>query len=154
MDLITNRTAADVERYQYLKNKGFDNLTDAEKAEWLSNMKGAYNYSDLNRVEAAVLYVADRLREYGYHLTIETHGEWSMGDVPTLADMTKYLANVKAIRTAFATLSTTPQVPDNMHHLSYQKANNIEQIIFDVDYLITNMMNSMFYSNDLISGEV
>lgn len=154
MNLITNRTAADVERFLTLKNKGFDNLTDAEKTEWLSDMKGAYNYSDLNRVEAALLYVAERLREYGYHLTLETHGTWSMGDIPTLADMTKYLDNVRAIRTAFATLSTTPQVPESMQHLSYQKANDIEQIIFDVDYLITNMINSMFYSNDLISGEV
>ena len=70
MNLITDRTAADVERYLTLRNKGFANLTATEKSEWLSNMKGAYNYTDLNRVEDAVQYVAGKLRERGQNVEI------------------------------------------------------------------------------------
>ena len=76
MNLITDRTAADVERYLTLRNKGFANLTQAERTEWLAPMKGAYNYTDLNRVEEAVIYVADKLRERGYAVEIGAAKTW------------------------------------------------------------------------------
>lgn len=154
MNLITDRTAADVERYLTLRNKGFANLTVAEKTEWLSNMKGAYNYTDLNRVEEAVSYVADKLRERGYSVEIGTIKTWTMSTVPTMADMNRYLNNIRAIRSAFATLSTTPQAPTSITGFTYKEANDIEQIIFDVNKLLENMMSVWFFSGDLYSGEV
>lgn len=154
MNLITDRSAADVERYLTLRNKGFANLTAAEKTEWLSNMKGAYNYTDLNRVEEAVQYVAEKLRERGYRVDIGTAKTWTMSDLPTMADMNRYLDNVRVIRGAFATLSTTPQVPMSIAGLTYKEANDIEQIIFDVNKLLENMINVWFFSGDLYSGEV
>lgn len=154
MNLITDRTAADVERYLTLRNKGFANLTAAEKTEWLSNMKGAYNYTDLNRVEEAVQYLADKLRERGYRVDIGTIKTWTMSSLPTMADMNRYLDNVRVIRNAFATLSTTPQVPASISGLTYKEANDIEQIIYDVNKLLENMMSVWFFSGDLYSGEV
>ena len=154
MNLITDRTAADVERYLTLRNKGFANLTAAEKTEWLAPMKGAYNYTDLNRVEEAVQYVADKLRDRGYRVEIEAIKTWTMNSLPTMADMNRYLANVKVIRNAFATLITTPQVPASIVGLTYKEANDIEQIIYDVNKLLENMMSVWFFSGDLYSGEV
>ena len=154
MNLITDRTAADVERYLTLRNKGFENLTAAEKTEWLAPMKGAYNYTDLNRVEEAVQYLADKLRERGYRVDIGAIKTWTMSSLPTMADMNRYLNNVKVIRSAFATLSTTPQVPTSIVGLTYKEANDIEQIIFDVNRLLENMISVWFFSGDLYSGEV
>ena len=154
MKLITDRTAADVERYLTLRNKGFANLTAAEKTEWLSNMKGAYNYTDLNRVEEAVGYVADKLRERGYRVDITAGKTWTMTSLPTLSDMNTYLNNIKVIRSAFATLSTTPQAPSTIKGFTYKEANAIEQILIDVDQLLENMMSAWFFSGDLFSGEV
>ena len=154
MNLITDRTAADVERYLTLRNKGFANLTAAEKTEWLSNMKGAYNYTDLNRVEEAVGYVADKLRERGYRVDITAGKTWTMTSLPTLSDMNTYLNNIKVIRSAFATLSTTPQAPSTIKGFTYKEANAIEQILIDVDQLLENMMSAWFFSGDLFSGEV
>ena len=54
MAFITNRTQGDVARRQALEQKGIANMTDTELAEWLAPSKGAYNYTDLNRVEEAV----------------------------------------------------------------------------------------------------
>ena len=59
--LITDRTAADVARVEELATKGFAAMTADERAEWLGGMKGAYNASDLNRVGAALNYLAARL---------------------------------------------------------------------------------------------
>lgn len=154
MNLITDRTAADVERYLTLRNKGFANLTAAERTEWLSPMKGAYNYTDLNRVEDAVGYVADKLRERGYRVDISAKKTWTMTSLPTLSDMNTYLNNIKAIRSAFATLSTTPQAPSTIKGFTYKEANAIEQILIDVDQLLENMMSAWFFSGDLFSGEV
>lgn len=60
-NLITDRTQADVERVKALAAKGFAAMTAAERAEWLTGMKGAYNASDLNRVGTALNYLAGRL---------------------------------------------------------------------------------------------
>lgn len=154
MNLITDRTISDVDRYLALKNKGFANLTEAEKAEWLSPMKGAYNYTDLNRVESAVQYLAEKLREYGYRADIGEVKTWSMDSLPTLADMTRYLKNVGVIREAFSTLKTTPYVASSMKEFTYKEANDIEQILFDVNKLLENMVSVWSYSGDLFSGEV
>lgn len=154
MNLITDRTAADVERYLTLRNKGFANLTAAERAEWLAPMKGAYNFTDLNRVEEAVQFLAEKLRDRGYRVDISEAKVWTMSSLPTLADMNRYLDNVRVIRSAFATLGTTPQVPTSASGLTYKEANDIEQIIFDVNKLLDNMMSVWFFSGDLYSGEV
>ncbi len=154
MNLITDRTAADVERYLTLRNKGFANLTSDERTEWLSPMKGAYNFTDLNRVESAVDYVAGRLRERGYRVEIGAVKTWTMDNLPTLADMNRYLNNIAVIRSAFATLSTTPKAPTSIKGFTYREANDIEQILIDVDQLLENMMNVWFFSGDLYSGEV
>lgn len=155
MNLIMDRTSTDVEHYLTLRNKGFANLTDKEKAEWFSHMKGAYNYSDLNRVEEAVEYVTGRLREYGYHPTVgEIKKTWKHDSIPTLADMNRYLANIKAIRSAFSTMTTTPQAPTSMKNFTFKEANDIERILYDVDRLITNMISVWYFSGDLYSGEV
>lgn len=154
MNLIADRTAADVERYLTLRSKGFANLTASEKTEWLSDLKGAYNYTDLNRVEGAVQYIASRLREHGYRADIGEVKTWSMDSLPTLADMNRYLDNVRVIRSAFTALNTTPQTPASIVGFTYKEANEIEQILFDVNRLLENMISVWHFSGDLYSGEV
>ena len=67
MNLIYDRTAEDVERALALAKKAeAGTLTDVEKTEWLAGMKGCYNATDMNRVEAAVKTLAAELRKYGY----------------------------------------------------------------------------------------
>lgn len=75
--LITDRTAADVKRVQYLASlwdsarrrwKG----TPAEYAEWRSEQKGAYNAKDLNRVTLAASYLLTKLAEAGYLVPKDT----------------------------------------------------------------------------------
>lgn len=83
--------------------------------------KGAYNYSDLNRVERAVREIADELG-----LTVTTRTNWSVWDVPTAEDMQRYLDNVNLIR---ETCHSTLFLPDNMGKLTYNTANTIEEIL-------------------------
>lgn len=67
--LITDRTQSDVDRVKYLAQritKG--TATDAERAEYLTDLKGAYNASDLNRVTSAMEYLKRLYDHYGYHV--------------------------------------------------------------------------------------
>lgn len=163
LNLITDRTAQDVYRWQELKGKGWANMTDSERAEWAGDPvalstpaapRGAYNYTDLNRVEQAVDYLAQLLRELGYKVERLYTREWTANDVPTASDMTRYLLNVKQIREAFTILRTTPEAPTSMNRLNFDGANAIEQILADVDFLVHGMVASFAYSGDIFGGEM
>lgn len=66
--LITDRSQSDVDGLLSLMAKGAENWTDEEKSEFnLARNKGAYNYTDLNRVISAMDDINDRLVRYGYN---------------------------------------------------------------------------------------
>ena len=182
--LVTNRTQADVLRLQELTEKGIENMTSEELAEWRGHdvgylldanedflidssgaillvvtkpgtgHKGAYNAADLNRVGAAVAYVSGRLLECGTSVDVLPKQDWSESDTPTSSQMERYRSDVAALRDALAAMPTTPQVPATMEGLTWSGANAIEKILQDTDILITNLKASWFFSSDLFSGEV
>ena len=154
LSLITDRTQADVDRVRQLAQKGFGTMTADEKTEWLNGLKGAYNASDLNRVGAAVAYVAGRLNGYGYAVTVNPKQDWTGSDIPTAGQMAAYLRDVAALRGTIAVMASTPPTPDSANGLTWQEANDIEQIILDVDELLTRMAAAWFYSGELYAGEV
>lgn len=155
LNLITDRTQADVERVAYLTGKvSAGTATAAELAEWQSDLKGAYNASDLNRVGAAVAYVAGRLKGYGYIVSVSPRQDWQVTDIPTPESMTAYLADVAALRAALTVAADTPEVPEDMEQLTWKEANDIEKILVDVDELLTRMAAAWFYSGELYAGEV
>lgn len=156
MELITDRTLADVSRWLTLRDKGYARMTEEERAEWDSGMKGAYNATDLNRVGEALNYLRDRLAAARYISSTEfiAKTDWTETDIPTPQQITDYLRYVSIIREALARFATTPPVPEYSGGLDYQEANNIEQILVDVDRLITNMQAHRYYCGELFSGEV
>jgi hypothetical protein len=156
--LITDRTAADYQRWEYLRDKGFENMTEAERAEWLAdNMKGAYHKGDLNRVGEALNYLRDRLAEANY-ITYQTDftakTNWTITSIPTAADLTYYLKCVSNIREAMAQFESTPPAPTDTGALSIDEANNIEKILIDVETLINNMLAARLYCGDVYAGEI
>lgn len=155
LNLITDRTQADVDRVAQLAARvSAGTATDAEKTEWATDLKGAYNASDLNRVGAAVAYVAGRLNGYGYYVSVSPKQDWTANDIPTAGQMATYIQDVAALRGAIAVMDSTPPTPESASGLTWQEANNIEQIILDVDELLTRMAAAWFYSGDLFSGEL
>lgn len=149
--LITDRSAADVQYVSGLALKTHK-MTDAELAEWLSGLKGAYNASDLNRVEGAVLYVIERLQIAGWYVKLDTKTGWKFSDFPTVAEMDRYLSNIRKLRAALPT--GLPVVPADADRLTYNEANDIERLLEMLDAAVTNIMANVFYSNELYSGEV
>lgn len=130
--LIIDRTAADV-------SSGTD--------------KGYYNATDLNRVGAAVKYIAERFSGYGYAVSVSPKADWSESDTPTASQMETYRGNIASLRAVIAVMAATPKTPETMRALDYVKANDIERILQDLDTLITNMEQAWFFSGDLYAGE-
>ena len=154
LSLITDRTAQDVERWRYLHTKGWDAMSEAEREEWQTSLKGAYNYTDMNRVESAVQFIADRFLDLGYYVAPEVKMIWSVSDHPTKADMDRYFANIALLRSILTVLPTTPKAPTTEKKLDYQVANDIEQILTDVDRLISSVKQGWYYAGDVFTGEI
>ena len=131
--LVTDRAAADVDA---------------------GNEKGTYNAIDLNRVGAAMNYVADRLKAQGYDPHISPKTDWMDGAWVTPSDEAVYLGDLAELRKQFALYETTPEVPPDLEKLNYIEANSIEQILADIDALLTNIAAGWLYSGEIYSGEV
>lgn len=156
-NLITDRTAADVAAFVHLRDKGWDNMTDAEREQWTAGMKGAYNASDLNRVCNALNYMRDILVDAGYLSGREffLKADWTTGEVITAQFFSEYISAVETVRGALAQFSTTPQTPADVGSLDYKDANDIEKILidmYDISQLLTQTKN--IYCGELYGGEI
>lgn len=185
--LITDRAQTDADRVAALALMDYESMTDSERAEWNSDLKGAYNASDLNRVESAVAYLAEalrvlpiELREYAENFdvgwdkyfdvpygsdaySVTTKENWTIKDVPTPADMERYLANVVKLRNALKFASDA--LPQTMNDLRWQGANAIESALKNLDaaivlfkentqIMIVNTAGAWAYSGEVFMGEV
>ena len=92
-NLIIDRTINDYLRFIELRDKGVKNMTASELEEWQTNLKGAYNISDINRVSEVLNYLRDRLVETGYMTGKEfsMRTDWKETEIPVAEDLTNYL---------------------------------------------------------------
>lgn len=154
IQLITDRTRADVDKVVSLSAKGLAVMTPQEREEYLTLLKGSYNSSDLNRVGSAMKGLESLFNECGYLVSVNPKTDWTQEDEPTREQMSQYLYCVSILRRALTVKADTPIVPDDMEGLTYQEANNIEKILQDVEFLLKNSLAAVFYSGDIYSGEV
>ena len=163
--LVTDRTAADVARWAALRDKGLAGMTAAELAEWLGGMRGAYNAADLNRVGAAIRYVADRLGTAGHRVEVSPRTDWTVRDIPTAAELRAYLAQLDALRGTLDRVLDAyraeaqyelPETPGDMDRMTYREANDIERIVKAIHDQLQYMENHFYWycSGDLYAGEV
>lgn len=149
LSLITDRTAADVQRVLDLLARQMD---PEEKLTWLDGMKGAYNYTDLNRVEYFVGLVSERMKLVGWNLQPVIKLDWSISDLPTASDMRRYLNNIRLLRSALP--AGIPDAPSDMDNFTYTEANTIELILEMLDAAVVNIMANVCYCGEVFSGEV
>lgn len=139
---ITDRTISDVNYVKELKTKGWDNMSNAEKVEWMSGLKGSINRSDYDRIKNNILLLSDI-----FELKI------NMDDAPTFPDKAYYeklLEYIEIIRKAYCVRPTTPVTP-KMPLNRFDKWNAVEKILDDVYFILTS--NFFYYAGaGLYSG--
>jgi len=142
--LIYDRTRADVDYALYC---GKNNIYAEE------NLRGAYNISDRNRVGMAVNYIAGCLRNTGRHeVRAELKDDWNVYDIIKPEDNQKVLAGLEYLKIHLP-YSGTEEVPDNLDRLTYQKANTVENIIFDVYGVFLRLTDSWFYCGEAFASD-
>ena len=162
MNMITNRTAYDVERWRNLRDKGWANMSTSERQEWVGEIlptpaasKGMYTHNDLNRVENAVKNVVELLKKIGIdapHMTIKT--DWTYRDRLTDSDIERYFSNISTLRGLFEVYDNIPKAPTVNDKLDFNIANNIEKILVDVEGITIKIISSRYYSGEIFLGEV
>lgn len=162
MNMITNRTASDVERWRNLRDKGWTKMSASERQEWLGEItptpaasKGMYTHNDLNRVENAVKSVVGLLKKLDIdvpQMTIKT--DWTYKDRLMDSDIERYFSNISTLRGLFEIHRDIPKAPTINDKLDFNIANNIEKILVDVEMIAIKMISSRYYSGEIFSGEV
>ena len=104
--------------------------------------KGAYNFSDLNRVERAVAEIAEILA-----VSVDTKTDWNVWDTPTKSDLARYLSNVRLLQSI---CGETTVLPETMDKLTYTTANEIERVLLSCRHIA----ESTYRCGELICGEV
>jgi hypothetical protein len=150
-NLIYDRTSSNVQTLNELKHLRYQDMTDAQKQLWIDNLKGCYRYTDLNRVEQAVVYLGNFIVDRGFNITLQSTKTWTKYDYPTQSDMKRYLANIKAIRDLNLVLKDTPLAPTNVN-INYVDANAIEKILHDVEKVLIGIVDTYTYCGEMYCG--
>ena len=155
--LVYDRTQADVDRVFTLKNKiltgGLTALTAEEKAEYLAGMKGAYNYTDFNRLGEAITYLVERMKELDIHdSSIIPKVDWAMGDTPTQSQVNNLLSCLTKLRAKLSLPDNAPSVPNSLDKLTYQTANDMELLLWMIDRKITQAIAVFVYAGEAVCG--
>lgn len=145
--LITDRSYSDVEALTTLQEaivKG--TATPQQISEWNSaSHKGAYNYTDLNRVNEALAYLRDReVAVLIFPYPLKTN--WAYSDEFGAVAQSQYLANINIVRNIVGMPIDAPRTPtkiSNIHH-----ANAIEKILQLADEALSNIVNGSAYLGD------
>lgn len=149
--LITDRTQADVDRAKALAARGWENLSAAERAEWLAGLRAGGGAGYLNRLGGAINYVvevyasqrqtmADYLAALGVatdarfsppydpaQLDFTQRADWERPETPTPDELEELLARVALLHGCFD-FETDP-LPESMLKLGFADANAIEKAL-------------------------
>lgn len=147
MEFVYDRTRSDVDRVIELNRKYLSRtITEEEKEEWKGNLKGALNASDLNRVEENTLNIASFLG------VLVTTKSWLPNDISRVSDYQRIRDNVEFVRNAWYDLPDTPVTPQNPLN-TYQKWNDIERILHDINYTYQKTIENYNYCGEIYAGE-
>lgn len=151
LNLITDRTQADVDALKSLLRKGAAGMTASERLGFsMALNRGAYNYTDYNRVGAAVAELAGMLNANGYAVSVTAKSDWTEDDNIAGADRAAYLADLEALKEVFY---GTTALPDAWENITFEDANNVEKLLLEIEWNIYCMLASFIYSGEAFCGE-
>ncbi len=158
--MVTDRSIADVHYAKSLIKKGVKRMIeDGTINEFLSGLKGAYNYTDINRVESAVHYLDNALVDADEHIrdnadflgvafdsffavpynpkdygSIATKRDWTQWDTFSKDDRNRYISNIRHIVKSM--LDEPVGFPQMLDRLDYEGANLIERTLEKINEML------------------
>lgn len=143
MEPVTDRTQSDIDKAISLHKKSWNDMSEAEKEEYLQGLKGCLNTSDLQRIKNNIALLNEVLE---LNLQIS-----DVPTIPTAEYFSEILANVEAIRVAYMIHANTPMTPTAPLN-NFKKWNAVEKILEDVHEILHN--NFFYYcGEEIYSGD-
>lgn len=119
----------------------------------VSDLKGAYNLSDIDRVMENVVYLRDLLNDYGRFPVVTALPVLVEADLPYLSLVMDVLrTNVVNVRDAYYQLGH-PLIRYGTE-FNYTDANALEESLYLTNLLLQSMISTIKYSGTFYSGEV
>ena len=144
---ITDRTQPDVDRVNELHDKAnVGTWTEEEQIEWAAGMKGALSYMDYNRIESGIQEIAAIL-----NAPVSVKTDWDVNGYLTVSDASRWLSNIKAIRSLCSGKNDTPETPASLNYLHYTIINQVEEILLDIETIANNHL--IYCSEPVCGGE-
>lgn len=130
---VTDRTTNDVYRARVLSQLKWEDMSQEQKDEWNTTLKGMLNISDLERIETNIHLLSD---------VIELNLITKEGNIPLLPTMSYWrnlIDNVAKIRKRGYLYWNTPETP--LFPINYfEQINDIEKILRDTyEIILTNL---------------
>lgn len=82
------------------------------------------------------------LNDYAYFNDITVKTDWSASEFPTYEELERIRNNVKILKEVYFSLT---QIPENLDYMTYEKANDIEKILFEIDKILGDMESNFVY---------
>lgn len=144
---ITDRTSDDVAQVKSLALKAkAGTWTEEEQAEWAAGMKGALSYMDYNRIEGGIQEIAGIL-----NASVSVKTNWDVNGYLTASDASRWLSNIRAIRSLCSGKNDTPETPASLNYLHYTVINQVEDILLDIETIANNHL--IYCSEPVCGGE-
>lgn len=128
-DLIFNRLLSDVS-------------TALNNPDNSNSLKGAYNYTDLNRVEKWCEYLYTLFLKYGFNKSLNIKTDWNMTDFPTRTQIDRIRRNIETLKSFCTSILTETIIYNNT--LNYEQANVLEKVLYDIYQYYLNLQRQIF----------
>ncbi len=104
------------------------------------HLKGAYNYTDLNRVESNCEYIMNLVNDVDIlptQINLEIKTNWNVKDIPTIDDINRIRQNIKDLLETlniinFEEIEFAPT-------MNYEKANVLEKNLYLIKEYLSNL---------------
>ena len=143
-ELIYDRTEADLEVPRKCKKQNIPYPSD--------NLRYSWDFRALNRTEGAMEYLNQIFQELGYFKVMEFKTDWTNEEI-TPQEAKRYIENLKTLRTFLTMSSETPPAPNTINGMSINRANDIEKILFDINFLLEALQKYKIRSGVANSGQ-
>lgn len=155
MEFIMDRTYEDVQEIIDMAKRGWLDFSEEEKEKWLAGMKGALNYTDLNRMASninEIKQMLDSVVSGGIETNIESKTDWLVTDIPTQGALQSFFIDscneiIKYLPLDFADTET-------FNSATIEKLNAFENLLYKANTITNALQNYGRYENDIVWNEV
>jgi hypothetical protein len=140
---IFDRIQADVDfalqQIQRWRDEGSSDITD---------LKGCFNVSDMNRIENDIQFLSDNLSDLYYFSTVNTK-TWDKASLPTVVDINRMIENTRIL--VLSICEDAPELPTTL--VTFTDVNCIEGILNKLKMILDDMTASFLECDTFECGE-